>query len=81
MVTYIALINFTEQGVRNVKDTVKQGRAFKEAAAMLGVAVKDIYWTVGQYDIIAKLEGPGDAYITGLPSALSLRRRGWSRAS
>ena len=58
MATYIVLTNFTEQGIRNVKDTVKRAEAFKESAGKFGVTVKDIYWTLGRYDLVVTVEGP-----------------------
>ncbi len=66
MATYIVLVNFTEQGIRNVKDTRKRAEAFKEAANKLGVSVKDVYWTLGQYDVITILDAPDAATVTAL---------------
>jgi uncharacterized protein with GYD domain len=71
MATYIALANFTDQGIRNVKDTLKRAEAFKEAARKLGVAVKDVYWTLGRYDMLAIAEAPDDASITALTLAMA----------
>jgi len=50
MGTYVVLINFTDQGVRNAKDTLKRAEAFKDMAKKSGVTVKDIFWTQGLYD-------------------------------
>jgi uncharacterized protein with GYD domain len=66
MATYIVLGNFTDQGIRSVKDTTKRAEAFKERAKSLGAAVKDVYWTLGQYDIAAIVEAPDDASVTAL---------------
>ena len=71
MATYIALANFTEQGIRNVKDTLKRTDAFKEAAGKFGVSVKDVYWTLGHYDMMATMEGPDDSSVTALTLAMS----------
>jgi uncharacterized protein with GYD domain len=70
MATYIVLANFTEQGIRNVKDTLKRSEAFKETAGRFGVRVKEICWTLGQYDIVATIEGPDDLSATALGLAL-----------
>ena len=70
MATYIVLTNFTEQGIRNVKDTVKRAEAFKEAAGKFGVTVKDMYWTLGRYDLVVTVEGPDDPSVTALGLAL-----------
>lgn len=66
MATFISLINFTEQGIRNVKDSPARAHAFSEMAKKLGVTVKGIYWTVGAYDIVVIAEGSDDAVTTAL---------------
>jgi len=52
MATYVTLVNFTEQGARNIKDTIKRTDAAKQAGAAAGVAIKEVLWTQGQYDIV-----------------------------
>lgn len=74
MATYITLMSFTDQGIRHVKDTTKRAEAFKEAAKKLGVTVKEMYWTLGQYDLVATVEAPDD--ITGTALGLSLGAQG-----
>ena len=49
MATYVVLGNFTDQGIRSVKDTTKRADALKERAKSLGVTMKGIYWTLGQH--------------------------------
>lgn len=66
MATYIVLANFTDQGIRNVKDTTKRADAFKELAKSLGATVKDVYWTLGEYDVAALVDAPDDAVVTAL---------------
>jgi uncharacterized protein with GYD domain len=61
MATYIMLANFTDQGIRNIKDTVKRAEAFKELAKGAGVTVKELCWTLGQYDIVARRYGGNGA--------------------
>ena len=70
MATYIMLANFTDQGIRNVKDSVKRAEAFKELAIASGVTVKDLYWTLGQYDIVAIADAPDEMTVTALGLAL-----------
>jgi Uncharacterized conserved protein len=74
MATYILLVNFTDQGVRNAKDTLRRADAFKEMAKKSGANVKDLYWTLGQYDAVTILEAPDDMTATAL--ALSLGKLG-----
>jgi uncharacterized protein with GYD domain len=64
MATYITLARFTDQGLKNVKDTTKRAEAVREAAKKFGVTVKDIYWTLGEYDVVATFEAPDDAAVT-----------------
>jgi uncharacterized protein with GYD domain len=64
MATYILLANFTDQGIRNIKETTKRAAAFREVAKRGGVTVKELYWTVGQYDLVGSLEAPDAATVT-----------------
>jgi uncharacterized protein with GYD domain len=47
MPTYIVLGQFTDQGIRNVKETTKRAEAFKAMAKKAGATVKEVYWTLG----------------------------------
>lgn len=71
MATYVVLANFTDQGIKNVKDTTKRADAFKELAKSKGASVKDIYWTLGQYDIVATVDAPDDTVVTALGLTLA----------
>jgi uncharacterized protein with GYD domain len=64
MPTYIALGNFTDQGIRTYKDTVKRAKAFQELVQQAGGSVKDILWTMGTYDIVATITAPDDETAT-----------------
>jgi uncharacterized protein with GYD domain len=66
MATYVVLANFTDQGVRNAKDSPNRAEAFKEMAKKCGATVKDLYWTQGQYDAVTVLEAPDDTTATAL---------------
>ena len=58
MPTYIALLDWTDQGVQNFRDTVDRYEVARERFEELGVTFKDIYWTLGVHDIVAVLEAP-----------------------
>ena len=58
MVTYIVLTKFTDQGIRDAKDSPKRADAFKQMAKTFGMTVKDIFWTQGRYDIVTIVEAP-----------------------
>src|SRR5438445_10459592 len=66
MSTFIVLGNFTDQGVRNVKETTKRAEAFKALAKKAGATVKEIYWTMGQYDLVTVVDAPDDQTATSL---------------
>ena len=58
MATYIVLGQFTDQGIRNIKDTTKRAEAVKAAAKKLGVTVQAVYWTLGQSTSRSSLTRP-----------------------
>ena len=56
---YIMLIRFTDQGIRNIRDTTRRADAAKREAERIGGKFT-IYWTFGKYDSICILEAPND---------------------
>jgi len=58
MPTYITLMNWTDQGVKNFKESVDRASAAEVALSPAGIEFKDVYWTVGAYDLIATFEAP-----------------------
>ena len=70
MATYIVLTSFTDQGIRNAKDTTKRSDAVKELAKKFGVTAKEFYWTLGSYDVVGIFEAPDDASMTALGLAI-----------
>ncbi len=63
MATYIILINYTDQGIRNIKDSPKRLDAAKKMLKSLGGEIKDFYLTMGGYDIAIVAEAPNDEVI------------------
>jgi len=66
MATFISLVSFTDQGIRSVKESPKRADAFKAVAKKLGVTVKEIYWTLGHYDVVVVLDGDDEAVTSAL---------------
>ncbi|MCX4786436.1 MULTISPECIES: GYD domain-containing protein [unclassified Streptomyces] len=64
MPTYVTLLSWTDQGVRNYKDTAKRAEDFGAAVQKLGAKLLSIYWTVGPYDLVAIVEAPDDETAT-----------------
>ncbi len=58
MPTFIALFNWTDQGIRDVKHTAVRATQFHTAIQQAGGVVKDIYWTMGRYDGVIVFEAP-----------------------
>jgi uncharacterized protein with GYD domain len=57
MATFISLINLTDQGIRNVKDSPDRFEAFAALAEKAGVKVTNVLYTIGQYDMVVIIEG------------------------
>jgi uncharacterized protein with GYD domain len=70
MPIYIALSSFTDQGIRNVKDTAKRAEAVAALGAKVGAKMTQIYWTLGAYDIVAVIEAPNDEAATAFSLAI-----------
>ena len=66
MATYVSLMNFTDEGIRKIKDTPKRADAFKDMAKKCGATVKNVFWTLGEYDVVAIVEAPDDISMTAL---------------
>ena len=60
MPTYITLVNFTQKGVENVKESPQRLDAAKKAFKGMGAELKEFYLVMGQYDIILVSEAPDD---------------------
>jgi uncharacterized protein with GYD domain len=87
MPTFILSLNWTEQGIRGVKDAPKRSQAAKELAKKLGVEVKQVYLTSGEHDLLLIIESPsGDnvakfALATGaLGNVRTTTARTWSES-
>ena len=66
MAQFVVLASFTDQGMRAIKDTSKRAKAFRDLAHDMGVKIKDIYWTLGPYDVVLTLDAPDDAAAAAL---------------
>ena len=75
MAKYVALLQYTDQGIRGVKDTSKRATAFWEkTAGKFGVKVSELLWTLGQYDSVVVAEAPNDEAMAAC--SLSLAKLG-----
>jgi len=60
MPAYVSLINWTEQGVKTVRDAVNRGRAVEQALEKVNGRKIGVWWTMGPYDGIFLFEAPDD---------------------
>ena len=74
MATYILLATYTEQGIKGIKDTVKRTEGVRDMAKKAGLTMKESYWTLGQFDVVAVFEAPDDESMTAF--ALSVAKLG-----
>ncbi|HJZ56522.1 MAG TPA: GYD domain-containing protein [Gemmataceae bacterium] len=66
MATFITTVRFTEQGLKNIRDTRKRSEAFQAAAQKRGAKVKDVYWALGAFDGVLIFDAPDDETAAGL---------------
>ncbi len=71
MPTYIALINLTDQGIRNVKAAPQLVDRIRAAFEAVGGSVPDVYLVMGPYDAVAICEAPDDETYTRLVLSLA----------
>jgi uncharacterized protein with GYD domain len=66
MSNYVLLIDWTEQGIKNVKDTVKRAKSFESAIEKAGGKSLGFYYTIGRYDMVAIVQAPTDEAIASV---------------
>jgi uncharacterized protein with GYD domain len=66
MPTYITLMNWTDQGIRTANETVQRRDQADALAQKHGANIKEVYWTVGPYDIVTIVEAPDDESATAM---------------
>jgi uncharacterized protein with GYD domain len=64
MPTYVTLIHWTDQGIKNFKDSTRRAKDFSDAVEKAGGKVRELLWTVGQYDIVSVVDFPDDETLT-----------------
>ena len=60
MPTYVALLDWTDQGVRSFKESVDRYEAAADQLEALGVTFRDVYWTLGAHDLVSVIDAPDD---------------------
>ena len=73
MPAYVTLFNWTEQGVKNAKETANRANQARAAWEAAGGRFIGIWWTLGQYDGVLIHEAPDDATATRLLLATGMQ--------
>jgi uncharacterized protein with GYD domain len=71
MPSYVALMNWTDQGVKGFRDSVDRAEAAEVVLSPAGIKFKDLYWTVGAYDLVGIFEAPDEETLAGALLALA----------
>jgi len=64
MPTYVSLINWTDQGIKNYKETASRAADFSKLIENSGGQMRELLWTVGEYDLVSIVELPDDETAT-----------------
>jgi uncharacterized protein with GYD domain len=70
MPTFMMSINFTDQGVKTIKEAPKRTQAARELAKKLGIEIKSIHLTAGETDLVVFLETPNGDNVAKFALAL-----------
>jgi|SRR6266487_3127278 uncharacterized protein with GYD domain len=66
MPIYVSLVNFTDQGIKNFRETVRRAEDFRGVVEQRGGQVRQLLWTLGEYDIVAITDFPDDDAATAV---------------
>jgi uncharacterized protein with GYD domain len=64
MPIYVSLVNWTEQGVKNFRDTVRRADDYRGLVEQSGGQVRQLLWTLGEYDLVVVTDFPDDETAT-----------------
>jgi uncharacterized protein with GYD domain len=79
MNTYVSLINWTDEGIRNFRDTTQRAADFSKLVESSGGTVRELLWTVGEYDLVCVADFPNDE--SGVAALLQVGSAGNVRSS
>ena len=77
MPTYISLVQFTDKGIQAAKETTQRVADWAAKVQSMGVSVKQMYWTLGEYDQVCVFE----ALMTRQPPACYWQRIFWATSA
>ena len=60
MARYVVLVNWTDQGIRGVKETTQRVEQVRQVLEQMGCRLDTVLWTLGRHDLVAVVEAPDD---------------------
>ena len=66
MPKYVGLISWTDQGIRNVKETTQRAEQVRQLIEQMGGRMDTILWTQGRYDLVGIIEAPDDETVAAV---------------
>jgi uncharacterized protein with GYD domain len=66
MPTYVSLVNWTDQGIKNFRDTLRRAEDYRGLVENSGGQVRQLLWTLGEYDLVAVADFPDDETATAV---------------
>ena len=66
MVTYVGLVTWTDQGVRNAQETTRRAEQVRGLVEQMGGRMTTLLWTLGRYDLVAIMEAPDEETATAI---------------
>jgi uncharacterized protein with GYD domain len=66
MPTFVSLVNWTEQGIKNYRDTLRRAEDYRGLVEKHGGQVRQLLWTLGEYDVVVVADFPDDEMATAV---------------
>ena len=79
MTTYVSLINWTDQGIKNLRDSTQRAADFSKLVESSGGSVRELVWTVGEYDLVCIADFPDEE--AGVAALLQVGSQGSVRST
>ena len=79
MATYVALFNWTDEGIKNFRESPRRSEEFASLVKRVGGTVREELWTVGQYDVVCVIDFPDEE--TGVAALLQVSSAGHVRST
>ena len=73
MAKYISLVNYTQKGIENIKESPSRLDAFKQVCQSMGAKVEGFYLTMGRYDLVVIVDAPDPETVAKIMLATASR--------